>query len=136
VPSARNRDAAMTLLLVEDEERFVSFLVIALEAHGYVVACASTGGEALARLRVEMPDLIMLDLALPDMDGLDLLRRLRDEGSRVPVIILSARAGARDIVAGLESGADDYITKPFSLRELLARIQARLRPPDDGWLTV
>ena len=126
----------MTLLLVEDEERIISFLVSALEAKGYAVDWASTGSEALARLRAELPDLIMLDLALPDMDGLDLLRRLRDEGSLIPVIILSARAGTRDIVAGLECGADDYLTKPFSLKELLARIHARLRPPEDAWLPV
>jgi DNA-binding response OmpR family regulator len=126
----------MTLLLVEDEERIVSFLVSGLEAQGYAVDCASTGSEALARLRAELPDLIMLDLALPDMDGLDLLRRLRDAGSLIPVIILSARAGTHDIVAGLECGADDYLTKPFSFKELLARIHARLRPPEDAWLAV
>lgn len=117
----------MRILIVEDEERIASFLVAGLEAHGYAVDRAATGGEALARLRAGTPDLIVLDLALPDIDGLDVLRRLREEHRRVPVIILTARADVHDLVDGLDLGADDYLAKPFAFDELTARVRARLR---------
>jgi DNA-binding response OmpR family regulator len=117
----------MKVLIVEDEERIASFLAAGLEAHGYAVDRAATGGEALARLREGTPDLIVLDLALPDIDGLDVLRRLREEHRRVPVIILTARADVHDLVDGLDLGADDYLTKPFAFDELTARVRARLR---------
>ncbi len=122
----------MTLLLIEDEERVASFLTIGLQAQGYQVEHASSGGEALASLRTRTPDLIVLDLSLPDMDGLDVLRRLREAGNSVPVVILTARADVEDIVAGLNRGADDYITKPFAFDELLARVHARLRAARAG----
>jgi DNA-binding response OmpR family regulator len=123
----------MKILLVEDEERIASFVVTGLEAHGYAVEHVATGGEALARLRDGAPDLIVLDLALPDMDGLDVLSRLREEERPVPVIILTARADMEDLVEGLALGADDYLTKPFAFDELVARVRARLRvrPADE-----
>jgi DNA-binding response OmpR family regulator len=123
----------MKILLVEDEERIASFVVTGLEAHGYAVEHVATGGEALARLRGGAPDLIVLDLALPDMDGLDVLSRLREEERPVPVIILTARADMEDLVEGLALGADDYLTKPFAFDELVARVRARLRvrPADE-----
>jgi DNA-binding response OmpR family regulator len=117
----------MTILLIEDEQRIASFLVMGLEARGYAVEHVSTGGQALARLRRGAPDLIVLDLALPDFDGLELLRRLRQDQRRDAVIILTARADVHDVVEGLELGADDYVTKPFSFEELAARIRARVR---------
>jgi DNA-binding response OmpR family regulator len=118
----------MKILLVEDEKRIASFLVTGLEAQGYAVEHVATGGEALARLHSGTPDLIVLDLALPDMDGLDVLRSLREEKRPVSVIILTARADVDDLVGGLDLGADDYLTKPFAFDELLARVRARLRP--------
>jgi DNA-binding response OmpR family regulator len=117
----------MTILLIEDEERIASFLVAGLEAHGYAVEHVSTGGEALARLRRGAPDLIVLDLGLPDIDGLELLRRLREAKRRDAVIVLTARAEVDDLVEGLELGADDYVTKPFAFDELVARVRARVR---------
>jgi DNA-binding response OmpR family regulator len=117
----------MNVLLVEDEERIASFIVTGLEAHGYVVEHVATGAEALARLRGSTPDLVVLDLALPDIDGLDVLRRLREEKRPVSVIILTARADVDDLVDGLALGADDYLTKPFAFDEFLARVRARLR---------
>jgi DNA-binding response OmpR family regulator len=116
------------ILLVEDEERVASFVVKGLEAHGYPVEHVTTGAEALARIRADEPDLILLDLTLPDVDGLEILRRLREGGMVVPVIILTARGDVDDRVHGLDVGADDYLTKPFAFDELVARLRARLRP--------
>ena len=117
----------MKLLVVEDEERIASFLDKGLTAHGYAVEWASTGAEAL-RLGTG-PDiaLMILDLKLPDLDGLEVLANLREQGVTVPVLILSARTQVADRVRGLELGADDYLMKPFAFEELLARIRARLR---------
>jgi two-component system copper resistance phosphate regulon response regulator CusR len=126
----------MRLLIVEDEERVASFLMTGLKAHGYVVEHVTTGAEALARLREGSPDLIVLDLALPDIDGLRVLRRLRQEKRAVPVIILTARDDVHDLVDGLDFGADDYLTKPFAFEEFLARVRARLRPRPTAGLTV
>jgi DNA-binding response OmpR family regulator len=115
------------LLVVEDEERIASFLDKGLTAHGYAVEWASTGAEAL-RLGAG-PDiaLVILDLKLPDLDGLEVLAKMREQGVTVPVLILSARAQVADRVRGLELGADDYLMKPFAFEELLARVRARLR---------
>jgi DNA-binding response OmpR family regulator len=115
------------LLVVEDEERIALFLDKGLTAHGYAVEWASTGAEAL-RLGTG-PDiaLVILDLKLPDLDGLAVLAGLREHGVAVPVLILSARAQVADRVRGLELGADDYLMKPFAFEELLARVRARLR---------
>ena len=117
----------MKLLVVEDEERIASFLEKGLTAHGYAVEWASTGAEAL---RVGTgPDiaLVILDLKLPDLDGLEVLAGLRERGVTVPVLILSARAQVTDRVRGLDLGADGYLVKPFAFEELLARLRARLR---------
>jgi two-component system, OmpR family, response regulator len=118
----------MKILVVEDEERIASFLEKGLTAHGYAVQWAKTGGEGL-ELGIE-PDvsLVILDLKLPDLDGLDVLAGLRARGANVPVLILSARGRVDDRVRGLDLGADDYLGKPFAFEELLARVRARLRP--------
>jgi two-component system copper resistance phosphate regulon response regulator CusR len=116
------------ILLVEDEVRVASFVVKGLEAHGYPVEHVATGTEALARIRDGEPDLILLDLTLPDLDGMEILRRLREGGAVVPVIILTARGDVDDRVQGFDVGADDYLTKPFAFDELVARLRARLRP--------
>jgi DNA-binding response OmpR family regulator len=119
------------ILVVEDEEGIASFLAKGLTAHGYVVECAKTGQEGL-QLGIE-PDisLVILDLKLPDLDGLEVLAGLRARGATVPVLILSARGRVDDRVHGLDLGADDYLPKPFAFEELLARVRARLRagPP-------
>jgi DNA-binding response OmpR family regulator len=117
----------MRLLVVEDEVRIASFLVKGLSAQGYDVDAVATGAEALVRVPNPGLDLLILDIGLPDMDGLEVLRRLRMEGRQLPVIILTARAAVEGLVEGLALGADDYLTKPFAFDELLARIRARLR---------
>jgi DNA-binding response OmpR family regulator len=119
------------ILIVEDEERIAAFLSKGLNGAGYAVTWAVSGAEALALARAEPPDLVLLDLGLADMDGMAVLARLRAAGARAPVIILTARAGVTDTVAGLEGGADDYMTKPFRFAELLARVRLRLRPTSD-----
>jgi DNA-binding response OmpR family regulator len=117
----------MKLLVVEDEARIASFLVKGLSDQGYRVECVATGAEALVRSREPDLDLLILDLGLADMDGLDVLRELRGEGRRLPVVILTARGEVEDRVEGLDLGADDYLTKPFAFEEPLARVRARLR---------
>ncbi|WP_324579329.1 response regulator [Plasticicumulans sp.] len=114
------------LLVVEDELAIRRFLRTALRAQGYTLFEAATGTEALTLAAQERPDLILLDLGLPDLDGLDVLGRLR-EWSTVPVIILSARGQEADKVRGLDAGADDYLAKPFGVPELLARLRVALR---------
>ena len=115
------------ILIVEDEERIVSFLEKGLRAGGYSTVSVDSGTEALAIARDDAFDLVILDLGLPMLDGLDVLRALRRRGEHLPVIVLSARDGVVDTVAALEGGADDYVTKPFRFEELLARIRLRLR---------
>jgi DNA-binding response OmpR family regulator len=117
----------MRLLVVEDEARIASFLVKGLSDQGYAVECVATGAEALERGRDPALNLLILDLGLADMDGLEVLRELRKEGRWLPVIIVTARAEVEDRVEGLNVGADDYLTKPFAFEELLARVRARLR---------
>ena len=117
----------MKLLVVEDEERIASFLHKGLTAHGYAVEWASTGAEALQLGTGPDVALVILDLKLPDLDGLEVLAKLREQGVTVPVLILSARAQVADRVRGLELGADDYLMKPFAFEELLARVRARMR---------
>jgi DNA-binding response OmpR family regulator len=116
------------LLVVEDETRIASFLAKGLRAHGYDVEWASTGQEALQRGIEPGLALVILDLRLPDLDGLEVLASLRGSGATVPVLILSARGRVDDRVRGLDLGADDYLAKPFAFEELLARVRARLRP--------
>jgi two-component system, OmpR family, alkaline phosphatase synthesis response regulator PhoP len=115
-----------TVLVVDDEARIVRLVRDYLERAGFAVLAAQDGETALAMARAEQPDLIVLDLMLPGMDGLDVCRRLR-QVSGVPIIMLTARVEEADRVVGLELGADDYVTKPFSPRELVARVRATLR---------
>ncbi|MDR1442890.1 MAG: response regulator transcription factor [Bifidobacteriaceae bacterium] len=117
------------ILVVEDEERIASFLTKGLKAAGFGVTWAASGSEALALAVSRSPDLVILDLGLSDLDGMTVLRRMRDGGCAAPVIILTARTSVTDTVAGLEGGADDYMTKPFRFAELLARVKLRLRLP-------
>ena len=120
-------DRKKTVLIVEDEKSIVDILRFNLEKDDYAVETAYDG-EAGLRLAVEKnPDLVLLDLMLPKMNGFDVCRRLREKGSNVPIIILTAREEEADKVLGLELGADDYITKPFSMRELMARVKANIR---------
>ncbi|RMD64111.1 DNA-binding response regulator [Candidatus Parcubacteria bacterium] len=114
------------ILVVEDERRMVRFIRLNLEHDGFEVVEAYTGREALERVREDLPDLILLDVMLPDLDGFEVLRMLR-EFSEIPVVMLTARSTEEDIVRGLELGADDYITKPFSPRVLVSRVRAVLR---------
>jgi two-component system copper resistance phosphate regulon response regulator CusR len=115
------------ILIVEDEERIASFVEKGLKANGFVTAVAARGGEGLSMARTGGFDLVILDLGLPDRDGMEVLNELREQDSRLPVIILTARHGVSDTVRGLDSGADDYVTKPFRFEELLARVRVRLR---------
>ena len=115
-----------TILVVDDETTLRETLVEALELEGYRAIPAADGREALARFRADHPDLVLLDLMLPELSGVEVCRILRAE-SAVPIIMLTAKDGEVDKVVGLELGADDYVTKPFSLRELTARIRAIFR---------
>ena len=115
------------ILIAEDEERIASFVAKGLRAHGYEASAVMTGEAALARIEAGGIDLLVLDLGLGDMDGFDVLRHLRAEGYELPVIVLTARSSVTDTVTGLESGADDYMAKPFRFEELLARVRLRLR---------
>ncbi len=126
-----------TVLVVDDDPHLLKALRITLAGHGYRVTVAADGGSALAAAARDAPDLVVLDLGLPDMDGAAVLRDLR-RWSTVPVLVLSARHGSADKVAALDAGADDYITKPFGLDELLARLRALLRrvPQPDSAPTV
>ncbi|HZO97363.1 MAG TPA: response regulator transcription factor [Gaiellaceae bacterium] len=118
--------AAPTILVVEDESSIASFVSLYLKNAGYSVRTASTGGEALALAAAEKPALIVLDLMLPDIDGIEVCKRIRQD-SDVPILMLTARDEDVDKIIGLEVGADDYLTKPFNPRELVARIRSVLR---------
>jgi DNA-binding response OmpR family regulator len=124
------------ILIAEDEPRITSFLEKGLRANGFATLVAETGPLAAAMARDRDVDLMILDLGLPGMDGHQVLREVRRRGERMPVIILTARSGVEDTVAGLEGGADDYLTKPFRFEELLARIRVRLRDTGDPEPTV
>jgi two-component system, OmpR family, response regulator len=115
------------ILIVEDEDRIASFLRKGLHSNGYSTSVAGTGEEALTLVRTGDFDLTILDLGLPDIDGVEVLQRIRARDRSMPVIVLTARDAVPDRVSGLEGGADDYVTKPFSFEELLARIRVRLR---------
>jgi two-component system copper resistance phosphate regulon response regulator CusR len=115
------------ILIAEDESRIASFLEKGLRANGFATTVAATGEETLRLASSENFELVILDLGLPDRDGMDVLRELRRRERTLPVIILTARADVRETVSGLESGADDYMTKPFRFQELLARVRVRLR---------
>ncbi|MBQ1834458.1 MAG: response regulator transcription factor [Oscillospiraceae bacterium] len=115
------------VLIVEDEKNIVDIIRFNLLREGYDTLEAYDGEEGLALARAEKPDLILLDVMMPKMMGFDVCRALRGEGDNVPIIILTAREEEEDKVLGLEIGADDYITKPFSMRELIARVKANIR---------
>jgi len=139
-----------SLLVVDDEPNIRELLSASLRFAGFRVVSAATGAEALAAVAREAPDLVLLDVMLPDMDGFAVVRRLREESGafgrsaaardHLPVLFLTARDGVEDKVSGLTAGGDDYVTKPFSLEELIARIRAILRrtggPDDNGTLVV
>jgi DNA-binding response OmpR family regulator len=116
-----------TVLLIEDNEKLARGLRSTLEFEGYGVLCASDGAAGLTMARQQRPDIIVLDLMLPDTDGYRVLRALRDDGDTTPVLVLTALGEEADKVRGFRFGADDYVTKPFGLMELLARIDALLR---------
>src|SRR5437867_13004802 len=115
-----------TVLVVEDESSIASFVALYLKNAGYKVRTVGTGEAALERLANERPDLVVLDLMLPDLDGIEVCRRIR-KSSEVPILMLTARDEDVDKIIGLEVGADDYLTKPFNPRELVARIKSILR---------
>lgn len=121
------------ILVVDDESHIVELVRFNLESNGYSVVEASDGKEALARAKEELPDLILLDLMLPVIDGTEVCKKLKSDSSTeaIPIIMLTAKSDEMDKIIGLEIGADDYITKPFSLRELLARVKAVLRRRTD-----
>jgi DNA-binding response OmpR family regulator len=122
----------MKVLVVEDETRIASFMSKGLGWRGYAVQCVGTGREALEATANGGVGLVVLDLGLPDMDGTDVLRTLRSNGDQVPVIIVTARTEEGDRSEGLRFGANEYLTKPFSFDELLARVQAHLGDPREG----
>src|SRR5580765_7273818 len=115
-----------TVLVVEDEDSFVEALTIGLKREGFRVHVARDGAQALAVFDVVKPDLVLLDVMLPKVSGIDVCRELRTR-SRVPIIMVTAKGSEIDTVVGLEVGADDYVTKPYRMRELVARIRAVLR---------
>ena len=130
-----SQTAGRTILVVDDEQAITDLLEYNLLRGGYQVTVAHDGHQALRLARSQPPDLIILDVMLPGIDGLDVCRALRREGN-VPIIMLTALVGEADRVVGLELGADDYVTKPFSVRELLARVRAVLRRTSDQEKTV
>ncbi len=120
------------ILVADDEKDMVTGLRDNLQFEGFEVLTAADGEEALKVATEQSPDLILLDIMMPKIDGLEVCRRLREAGYRIPILMLTAKSQEIDIVRGLEVGADDYVTKPFSIRELLARIKAALRRTDAG----
>lgn len=115
------------ILVVDDEDNLRTMLAAALKFEGYQVVQAANGREGLRSVKEQRPDLIVLDVMMPELDGFGMLKRLRDAGDRTPVIFLTARAESADAVEGLGLGADDYLAKPFSLEELVARVEAVMR---------
>jgi two-component system response regulator MprA len=123
----------MKILVVDDERAVRESLRRALELEGYEIELAEDGSQALERLQAEPePDAMVLDILMPGVDGLEVSRTLRRKGSRLPILMLTARTQVEDRVEGLDAGADDYLTKPFALEELLARVRALLRRTGDG----
>ena len=125
--TAADRTPEATLLVVDDEPNIRELLATSLRFAGFEVHAAADGGAALRLAKQVQPDLLVLDVMLPDMDGFTVTRRLRDKGQHVPVLFLTARDDTADKITGLTVGGDDYVTKPFSLDEIVARIKAILR---------
>ena len=121
----------LSVLVIEDEKSICDFIGKTLTSHDYKVTTATTGKEGLAILTSSLPDVVLLDLGLPDMDGIDIIKQTR-EWSSLPIIVISARVQEREKVAALDAGADDYITKPFIPKEVVARVQAHLRRKGNG----
>ncbi|GAA1993043.1 response regulator transcription factor [Microbacterium pumilum] len=115
------------ILIVEDEPRIAAFVSRGLQSAGYETEMVEDGADGLARALSGDADLVLLDVGLPTMDGFEVLRELRSRGSAVPIIMLTARSSTRDTVEGLDGGANDYVPKPFTFEELLARVRSRLR---------
>ncbi|MGP9694635.1 response regulator transcription factor [Brachybacterium sp. AOP25-B2-12] len=139
----QDQDFEARLLVVDDEPNIRDLLATSLRFAGFEVFTASTGNEAIREATENKPDLVVLDVMLPDMDGFTVTRRLRDRGEHYPILFLTAKDETKDKVAGLTVGGDDYVTKPFSLEEVVARIRAVLRrthggseEPSDSSLTV
>jgi two-component system, OmpR family, response regulator len=126
-PADGRKQPEARLLVVEDEPNILELLAASLRYAGFEVITAGGGTEAVQAAQRHRPDLLVLDVMLPDMDGFDVIRRLRGGGDRIPVVFLTARDGMEDKVRGLTLGGDDYVTKPFSLEEVIARIRAVLR---------
>ncbi len=126
-PRGHAPDPEARLLVVEDDPTILELLSSALRFAGFEVAAATTGGDALKAVAAAPPDLIILDVMLPDQDGFGMVRRMRGQDCHVPVLFLTARSAVADRVAGLTAGGDDYVVKPFSLDEVIARIRAILR---------
>ncbi|GGH53952.1 MULTISPECIES: response regulator transcription factor [Paenibacillus] len=120
-----------TILIVDDDEKIVSMLRRGLAFEGYDVQTASNGAEGLSKLMDKEPDIVVLDVMMPQIDGFEVCRRLREAGSTVPVLMLTAKDEVQSRVTGLDTGADDYLVKPFALEELLARVRALLRRKSD-----
>ncbi len=130
--SATDASAALAkILIVDDEPQIRRFLRISLNAYGYEVIEAGRGEEAITRTAVDKVDLVILDLGLPDIDGQTVIEQIR-EWSTIPIIVLSVRSGDTEKVRALDNGAEDYLTKPFSIAELMARVRAALRKRGDG----
>ncbi len=115
------------VLVVEDDRTIARFVELELMHAGYRVQKAADGNEALAAIEAEEPDLLILDLMLPGLDGLEVARRLREEGRTMPILMLTARAETHDVVSGFDAGADDYLKKPFEVPELISRVRALLK---------
>ncbi len=115
------------VLIVDDEPSLIELLSMAMRYEGWELSTATTGTDAVRAAREARPDAIVLDMMLPDFDGLEVMRRIRTEQPDVPVIFLTARDGVQDRIAGLTAGGDDYVTKPFSLEEVIARLRGLLR---------
>jgi len=122
---------AKKIVLAEDEPQIARLVEFKLKKEGYQVICKGNGEEALAAIKTEKPDLILLDVMMPVMDGYEVLRRVKEDENlkNIPVVMLTARAQERDVVKGIDMGADDYITKPFHPAELLARVKRILGKP-------
>jgi two-component system OmpR family response regulator len=133
--TAADRTPEATLLVVDDEPNIRELLATSLRFAGFEVHAAADGGAALRLAKQVQPDLLVLDVMLPDMDGFTVTRRLRDKGQHVPVLFLTARDDTADKITGLTVGGDDYVTKPFSLEEVVARIRATTSSRLNGFVT-